>query len=280
MNRIVNVLAPLRNSALLILATATAVSSAFAVDVAKVNGRVITDTDVKSLLGSYSEAQRHQILSDLNTRREVVSKFVDQEVLMQEAEKQKLDKDKDYEMALSAFRRQFMTDRLLAKNVRPKLSESSAKKYFEANRRKYSTDKVQAQHILLSDEKTALDVLRQAKAPGADFQSLAEKLSKDPSAKNNRGDIGIITRDAPFVETFKDAVFNAPAGSIIGPIKTQFGYHVIKIIDKKPGKSLNFEEVELRVRADLQREMVENYIIQLKKASVISFDDKGIGSIQ
>jgi peptidyl-prolyl cis-trans isomerase C len=255
-------------------------SAAFAVDVAKVNGRVITDQDVKASLSAFNEGQRRQILRDLSTRREIVNNLVDQELLIQEAEKQKLDKDRDYEAAQRAFRRQYLTERLLAKNVRPKVSESAARKYYDLNKRKYSTDKVQVQHILVSDEKTAVEVLKLAKAKDADFQKLAERHSKDPSAKNNRGDVGVITRDAPFVDEFKEAAFNASAGEITGPVKTQFGYHLIKVVDKKPGKVMGYEEVEMKVKADLQKEFVQNYVIQLKKPAAIVFDDKGIATLQ
>ncbi|MBS1963957.1 MAG: peptidylprolyl isomerase [Bdellovibrionales bacterium] len=273
MNRFVKFLA-------LALPTLLSALPASAVDVAKVNGKVITDADVKASLAGFNEGQRRQILSDLNTRREVVNNLVDQELLIQEAEKQKLDKDSEYETAYRAFRRQYLTDRLLSKNVKPKLSEAAAKKYYQQNKRDYSTDKVQVQHILLSDEKTALEVLKQAKAPGADFQKLAEKDSKDPSAKNNRGDIGVITRDSPFVAAFKDAAFGAKTGEIVGPVKTQFGYHIIKVVDKSTGKILNYDEVELRVKSDLQREMVQNYITQLKKSAGVILDEKAITSLK
>lgn len=279
MNRIVKKMAQYRNSMILGIVTIFSFS-AFAVDVARVNGKVITDTDVKAALSSFNDGQRRQILNDANTKREIVGNLIDQELLIQEAEKQKLDKGKDYETAFLAFRRQFLTDKVLAKNVRPKLTESAAKKYYGNYRRNYSTDKVSVQHILLSDEKTAMEVLKQAKAPGADFQALAEKNSKDPSAKNNRGDVGIITRDAPFVEAFKDAAFSAKQGQIVGPVKTQFGYHLIKVTDKQPGKVMGYEEVEMRVKADVQREMVQNYVTQLKKTSTISLDEKGLSSIQ
>jgi parvulin-like peptidyl-prolyl isomerase len=160
------------------------------------------------------------------------------------------------------------------------MSEASAKKYYGLNKRKYSTDKVQVQHILVSDEKTAIEILKQAKAKDADFQKLAERHSKDPSAKNNRGDVGVITRDAPFVDEFKDAAFNASKGEIVGPVKTQFGYHIIKVVDKQPGKVMGYDEVEMKVKADLQKEMVQNYVIQLKKGATLVFDDKGIAAIQ
>lgn len=279
MNRIVKKMSQYQKSMILGMAAIFSLS-AFAVDVAKVNGKVITDTDVKAALSSFNDGQRRQILSDANTKREIVGNLIDQELLIQEAEKQKLDKDRDYEVAFLAFRRQFLTDKVLSKNVRPKLTDAAAKKYYENFRKNYSTDKVSVQHILLSDEKTAMEVLKQAKASGADFQALAEKNSKDPSAKNNRGDIGIITRDAPFVEAFKEAAFSAKPGQIVGPVKTQFGYHLIKVTDKKPGKVMGYEEVEMRVKADVQRELVQNYVTQLKKSSTISLDEKGISSIQ
>jgi peptidyl-prolyl cis-trans isomerase C len=272
MNRFVKILA------VGTLASVTALSAS-AVDVAKVNGKVITDKDVKASLATFNEGQRRQILSDLGTRREVVNNLVDQELLIQEAEKEKLDKSADFAAAYRNFRRQYLTDKVLAKNVRPKMSEAAAKRYYTRNRRHYSTDKVQVQHILLSDEKTALEILKKAKARGADFQKLAETYSKDPSAKNNRGDIGVITRDSPFVEAFKNAAFAAKKGEIIGPVKTQFGYHVIKVVDKSTGKILNYDEVELRVKADLQRQMVQNYVTQLKKKAGVSIDEKAISAL-
>ncbi len=260
--------------------SAVFVFSAVAADVAKVNSKVITDADVKKSLATLNEGQRRQILSDMNSRREVVHNLVDQELLIQEAEKQKLDKDAEYQNALNAFRRQFLADRLVAKSVRPKLTESAAKRYYQMHRRDYSTDQVHIQHILVSDEKTAREVLKLAKAPGADFQKLAETRSQDPSAKNNRGDIGLVTRDAPFVAEFKEAAFNGKKGQIIGPVKTAFGYHLIKIIDSRPGKVYGYEEVELKVKSDLQKEMVANYITRLKKGATVSFNESAINAIQ
>jgi parvulin-like peptidyl-prolyl isomerase len=62
-------------------------------------------------------------------------------------------------------------------------------------------------------------------------------------------------------------------------VKTQFGYHVIKVVDKSTGKILNYDEVELRVKADLQRQMVQNYVTQLKKKAGVSIDEKAISAL-
>lgn len=256
-----------------------AVSPAWAIDLAKVNGKAITDRDVGAALGGFNEGQRRQLLADPNSRREIVSNLIEQELLIQEGEKQKLDQDNDYKVALAAFRRQYLTQKVLSKNVAPKVTDTAVKKFYEANKRKFSTDKVQVQHILVSDEKAANDVLKQVRAPGADFQKVAERVSKDPSAKNNRGDVGVITRDSPFVDEFKDAAFDGNKGEIVGPVKTLYGYHIIKIVDKQIGKTLGFPEVESRVRADMQREAVSLYIIQLRKQAQVSLDEAAINKL-
>lgn len=266
-------------TASVVLIFASGATSAFAVDLAKVNGKVISDRDVQLSLSGFNEGQKRQLLGDANSRREIVSNLIEQELLLQEGERQKLDQDAEYKQALNAFRRQYLTQKVLAKNVQPKATAAAAKKYYEGNKRRYTTDKVQVQHILLADEKTANDVLRQAKAPGADFQKLAERFSRDPSAKNNRGDVGVIMRDSPFVDEFKDAAFDGSKGEIVGPVKTTYGYHLIKIVDKQMGKTLGYPEVEMRVRSDLQKELISNYIIQLRKQAQVTIDNKAIDKL-
>lgn len=252
---------------------------AYAIDLAKVNGRVITDKDVKAALGSFNDGQRRQILEDKNSKKQVVANLIERELMMQEAEKQKLDKDAEYQEAMEQFKRQFLTRKLVEKNVGPKVTNSAAKKYYELNKRRYSTDKVQVQHILVQDEKAAQDILKKAAAPGADFQKLAEEFSKDPSAKNNRGDLGVITRDSPLVDEFKEAAFGGKVGEVVGPVKTMYGYHLIKIVDKKVGKVLNYDEVELQVKNDLRTDLVNDYVVQLRKQAAVTVDDKAVGKL-
>ncbi|MBC7691089.1 MAG: peptidylprolyl isomerase [Methylotenera sp.] len=254
-------------------------SSAHATEIAKVNNRPITDRDVQMSLSGFNEGQRKNVLSDANSRREIVSNIIDQELLTQEGEKQKLDQDQDYKDALNGFRKQYLSSKLLQKNLASKLTDSAAKKYYESHKMNYSTDQIQVQHILIADEAKALEVLKKAQAPNADFQELAEKFSKDPSAKNNRGDIGVITRDSPFVAEFKNAAFESKKGEIVGPIKTLYGYHIIKVVDKKIGKPLEYDEVELKVKNDLRQEFVQVYVAQLRKAAKVSIDEKAVGKL-
>jgi peptidyl-prolyl cis-trans isomerase C len=251
---------------------------AWSMDVAKVNGKSITDKDMVDSLGTLNETQRKDVLGDPNSRHQLINTMIDQELLAQEADKEKLDQDDEYKMAVANFKKQFLSNRVLQRNLSSKFTESAAKHYYEENQDRYSTAEVHAMHILVGDEVQAREILKMAKDPKNDFQALAEKYSKDPSAKNNRGDIGFFGRDR-MVPEFTNAAFEAKAGEIVGPIKTSYGYHIIKVIEKKPGKVLEYSDVEARVKNDLQTELTATYLRKLRQQAKVSIDDKALSKL-
>jgi peptidyl-prolyl cis-trans isomerase C len=255
-------------------------SSAFAVEVAKVNGKSLTEKDIQGALAGMTPGQREGLLKDQSARRQVVQSLIDQEVILQEAEKSKLDQDDEYKSALSNFRRQFLMNRLLQKSLEGKLTESAAKKYYEKNKSKFSTDQVHAFHILVGDELEAKKVLQEVKSLDDEgFKKVAESKSKDPSAKNNRGDLGFFTRGT-MVGEFTDAAFAGKAGQVLDkPVKTTFGYHVIKVIEKKPGQVMSFADVENSVKSMMRNEIAESYIGKLREQAKITVDSKAIDKL-
>jgi peptidyl-prolyl cis-trans isomerase C len=247
-------------------------------EIARVKDRVITDRDLALSLAQLNEGQRESILRDQNSRRQILMGLIDQEVLALEGEKLKLDQDAEFKEAMLRFRKQLLTNRLLDKKLNTQLTLGEVKKYYQNHPEKFSTDQVRVQHILLSDENEARKILKLAKDPKNDFQELAEKYSVDPSAKNNRGDIGLITRDRMTPE-FSDAAFQTGEGQITGPIQTAFGYHLIKVVQRRLGKTLEFDEVELRAKELLKQQLIKNYTDEIKKQYPIKVDqaaaDKG-----
>lgn len=248
-----------------------------AVEVAKVNGKPISDKDLRSALtmSGMNEGQSASIMKDAASRRQVLNSLIDQEVLVDEAVKEKLDQDAEYKEALEGFRKQFLSSRVLQKNLGNKITEAAMKKYYEGHKGRYSTDQVHAMHILVSDEEKAKDLMKQAKAPNVDFQELAEKHSKDPSAKNNRGDLGFFGRDR-MVPEFTEAAFSGDEGQVVGPVKTSYGYHVIKVLERKSGKPLSFEDVQYRVRGDLLQDIRREYVGKLRQQAKINVNDSVI----
>lgn len=262
-----------------IAAAFAAAQPAHAVDLAKVNGKVVTDRDLNNALSNLNEGQRKNALKDPGTRKQVLGGIIEQEVLVQEAEKEKLDSDQDYKDALSAFRRQYLASRVLQKNLGGKFTDSAAKSYYNKHKARFSTEQVRAMHILIRDEKKATEVLAKVKdLSDDDFKEQAEKLSEDPSAKNNRGDLGYFGHDR-MVPEFTEAAFKAQKGDVVGPVKTDYGYHIIRVVDKKIGKTLAYDEVELRVKNELRQELTAVYLSNLRKQAKVQVDDKAVDKL-
>lgn len=252
-----------------LLVIALFAQNSLAANIASVNGKVITDDDLNHMVSNLSQAQRDAVLKDPTAKKQLIQTLIDQELLAQEAAAKKIEDTKEFKQAIHGFRKQELVNQLINRQFAGRISEAAAKDYFNKNKINYSTDQIHAQHILLASEKEAFEVLAEAKKPNADFQAIAEKRSKDPSVKNNRGDVGFFTRDQ-FDPAFSVAAFKTHVGEVTGPVKTIFGYHVIKVVDRKAGKTPNYAEVEQKVRADIHREMLQDYIAKLRKNAKIS----------
>ncbi len=157
-------------------------------------------------------------------------------------------------------------------------SEEEIKEYFTENIGNFNGETVTASHILidtikikdeegLNQAKEKIEKLKKELDDGVDFAKLAEKNSDCPSARNGGG-LGVIAR-GQMVDEFEEAAFNTEVNGISEPVKTQFGYHVIKITDKQKGKDVTFEETKDKVKLALFNEKTIALIQELKdKADV------------
>jgi len=85
-----------------------------------------------------------------------------------------------------------------------------------------------------------------------------------------------MTHDSPFVREFKEAAFSGAEGEIVGPVKTAFGYHLIKTVEKRIGKPLTYDEVELRVKQEMRDDLVGAFISTLKDTAQIQIEEKSL----
>jgi peptidyl-prolyl cis-trans isomerase D len=102
-------------------------------------------------------------------------------------------------------------------------------------------------------EAKAQDLLMKVKAPGADFAALARQYSEDAGSKDGGGDLGWISKNGQMIKPFEDAVFATAAGTISGPTKTDFGWHIIQVREMKPGHEKSFADA----RPELERMLAE-----------------------
>lgn len=128
------------------------------------------------------------------------------------------------------------------------VTEKEVKEYYDLhiNEFKESPDEVRARHILVSSEEKAREILKQIK-DGADFAELAKKNSEDPESAEKGGDLGYFRR-GQMVAPFEKAAFELEPGQVSDIVKTDFGYHIIKVEDKKIYPVYEFQEVENEIR--------------------------------
>lgn len=136
------------------------------------------------------------------------------------------------------------------------ISDEEINEYFEENKDKLGQEEqVKASHILVEDEKTAKDLKKQLDE-GADFAELAKEHSKDPGSAENGGDLGFFGK-GKMVKEFEEAAFAAKVDEITEPVKSEKGYHIIKVAEKKEAKEATLEENKEEIKDTLYRNKVQ-----------------------
>lgn len=231
--------------------------------VAEVNGEKITKD---KLYDSMVKQGGKQTLDQL-----ITEKLIEQEAAKQKISVSDADLDKEVDdlkkqfpseaefsnvlaqqgMTLDDLKKELRTQVMVKKIFEPqiKISEDDIKKYFEENKQQFNTpEQVKASHILVDSKEEADAILAQLKQ-GADFAKLAQEKSKDPS-KDNGGDLGYFPH-GQMVPEFDKAAFSLQPGQISDVVKTQFGYHIIKVTDKKPAAEAKYEDKKGEIERQL-----------------------------
>src|SRR5258705_5522994 len=149
------------------------------------------------------------------------------------------------------------------------VSPQDADAYYNANVQQFQTpERVRASHILLKTDggkdeaavrKQAEDILKQVKAPGADFAALAKKYSEDEGSKATGGDLDYFSKGR-MVPEFESAAFSMQPGQISDLVKSQFGFHIIKVVDKKPASSRTLDEARAQILDTISSQRVDQQI--------------------
>jgi peptidyl-prolyl cis-trans isomerase C len=176
---------------------------------------------------------------------------------------------------------------------------AAAKERYETKKSEYQiAAAVHAEHILVKTEgrseaeaqRRAEDVRAKASATGADFKALVKEYSDDPSSKSNQGDLGFFERAAPgkaggMVKPFEDAAFALKIPGEISPlVKTQFGYHVIRLVAQRPARQKSFDEVKEGLIRELREKFINDakaiHLSQIKNDKSIVINEAAIGALR
>src|SRR5215211_4587732 len=156
-------------------------------------------------------------------------------------------------------------------------SEDEIQNYYEKKKEAQFTTPEQrcVRHILFNkDQKEKAEDVKQQLENGGDFTKLAKENSQDPGSAENGGDLGCFGKDETVPE-FEQAAFGAEQGEIVGPVKTEFGYHILKVTDVKPEQTRSLQEVESQIRSQLatekQSEAFNKWIEEQKKERDVKY---------
>lgn len=138
------------------------------------------------------------------------------------------------------------------------ISDDTAKTFYDENNQIFHSEEIKAKHIVVDDEQLAKGIAEKLEA-GEDFETLAGEHSTEPDADQTGGDLGYFTRDANLVPEFKDAAFALEIGKISEPVKTEFGYHIIVVEDKRE-ETVEFEEAKEGIKFSLKESDYQNHI--------------------
>jgi len=224
--------------------------------VARANGVDIHESDL-----AFAEEEIGNQVPNLpppQKRDYLINYLSDVVVLSQAAEKQGLADRPDVKRRLAFDRSRLLMEALLQDTGKAALSEEAERQvYNDAVKQMTNEEEVHARHILVPTEDEAKAVLAQLKA-GADFATLAKEKSKDPGGAEG-GDLGYFTKEQ-MVPEFAAVAFKLDKGQISDPVKTQFGWHIIKVEDKRIKPTPTFEQV---------KGQIENYVAHRAQAALV-----------
>ncbi|WP_052807095.1 peptidylprolyl isomerase [Mesobacillus subterraneus] len=161
-------------------------------------------------------------------------------------------------VSIDKIRADIQTYLLAEKMIKPsiKVTEEEMKTYFAENKANFDQkEQVKASHILVEDEATAQKVKKELDS-GKDFAALAKEYSTDASNADKGGDLGYFGK-GEMAKEFEDAAFAMKVGEVSAPVKTDFGYHIIKVADKKAAKPAVFEDHMEEIKASLYDQKIQ-----------------------
>jgi peptidyl-prolyl cis-trans isomerase C len=234
--------------------------------IARVNGVDIHESDLA--LAEDEIGSNMPSMAPEQKRDYLITYLADVIVLSQAAEQQNLGDDADVKHQLAFDRNKVLMEALLQKAGRAAQTDDALHQlYDQAVKQMKPEEEVHARHILVASEDEAKQIEAQLKQ-GADFATLAKEKSKDPSGAADGGDLGWFTKDQ-MVPEFADAAFKLDKGQISDPVHTQFGWHIIKVEDKRIKPTPTFDQVKPQLKNYLAHRAQEELVENLRKTAKI-----------
>lgn len=242
---------------------------------AKIDDETITLEEFNKELDKIPTNMKMLVVSP-EGKKTYLDRLIMKRLVLREAKKEKIEEEKEFKEKLNEIREQLILETLLKKKIlaNAKITDDDMKKYYEANKEKFKKNKeINTRHILVRTDEEARQVIEKLKK-GEDFVELARTYSIDPNARTTGGEIGFHPQGS-LVKEYEEAVAKLKKpGDVSGIVKTQFGFHIIRLEGVKPPAYVPFDEVKDFIKQNMtqakQGELIEKYIEELKKNAKIT----------
>jgi peptidyl-prolyl cis-trans isomerase C len=236
-----------------------------------INGQPITEADLELALADLD--QQFSRLPEEQRRAAAMSAIIEIRVLAAKGVEEGLDKTEDFQRRTNFLRDRTLHSAVVEADVAGKITDQEIRaRYDQEVANTPPVNEVKARHILVKTKEEAEGIIKQLDG-GGDFEKLASEKTNDPSGKTSGGDLGWFG-PGQMVPEFEKAAFALNAGQYTKePVQTQFGWHVIKVEDKRVKQPPAFEQVKDQVRSLLLREKYFALVKQVRDAAKVEIAD-------
>jgi peptidyl-prolyl cis-trans isomerase C len=240
--------------------------------IAEFDGGKVTAEEINLFLNTVNPQYLSQ-LQNPQMKEMLVNQVIESAILANVAKTTGMDKDPEVKAMIELQTNSIFASRYYDKEIKPlrdavQISDNELQQYYDSHKKDYEQNKVKASHILVEKEEDAKEIYAKVKAAPDTFAAIAKEKSIDKGSGANGGDLGYFEKGR-MVPEFEKVAFETPKGQIAEPLKTRFGWHIIKVEDKIEGVTSPFEDVKETIRTTLldnkKKEVVENLVLALKQ---------------
>lgn len=258
-------------------AQSTAPAAPIDLVVATVNGEPIMESDIKAfyknLPPQFQEVPLEQIRSQL------IERLIEQAIVANAARQEGYHKRPDVQRQLATVTQSILNDVYIAEKIKAAVTDAKVKDQYQRSIALESkTEEVRARHILMKTKSEAMAVIADIKG-GADFAAVAKAKSTGPSGRDG-GDLGYFSFKQMVPPFSKVAFALKPGEFTTDPVKTQFGWHIIKVEDRRVAGSQNFEQASQKIRQELSQQAYKDTLAGLRAKARIDVIGGGTSKIQ
>lgn len=251
-----------------LLSTALSIGGAMAQGkvLATVNGEAITEGDVA--VAQEDVASEYPNLGADAVKNLTVDFLIEMKVVAQKARTEKIDQTDEFKSRMAYVQQRVLMQHLLLREAKGATNDAALKKFYDEQIGQVKpVEEVRARHILVEGEEDAKKAVARLKG-GEDFAKVAKEISKDPGSGAEGGDLGFFTKDR-MVPEFAEAAFALKPGELSAPVKSQFGWHIIKLEERRMKPVPAFEQVKDRIAQALAGKSQNDYLTKLRSEAKI-----------